>query len=93
MLSQTNLPITITPSCIQDQDVRALLAQSQPGAVSFYPTEAMIYAHGDAVGQYVLERVLQVAALLGARGVEVEVLPGAAAAAAERRAGGVDAGR
>ncbi len=50
MLSQTNLPITITPSCIQDQDVRALLTQSQPGAVTFYPTEAMIYAHGDAVG-------------------------------------------
>ncbi len=51
MLSQTNFPIAAaTSSAIRDPDVRALLAQSQPGAVSFYPTDAMIYAEGDAAG-------------------------------------------
>ncbi len=51
MLSQTTFPIVAaTASAIQDPDVRALLAQSQPGAVNFYPTDAMIYAQGDAAG-------------------------------------------
>jgi CRP/FNR family transcriptional regulator, nitrogen fixation regulation protein len=50
MFSQTSLPIAVTSSAIQDPDVRALLTQSQPGAVSFYPTDAMIYAQGDKAG-------------------------------------------
>jgi CRP/FNR family nitrogen fixation transcriptional regulator len=50
MFSQTSLPIAATSSAIQDPDARALLAQSQPGAVSFYPTDAMIFAQGDKVG-------------------------------------------
>jgi CRP/FNR family nitrogen fixation transcriptional regulator len=50
MLSQTTFPIAATSSAIQDPDVKALLAQSQPGAVTFYPTDAMIYAEGDAAG-------------------------------------------
>jgi CRP/FNR family nitrogen fixation transcriptional regulator len=50
MLSQTSFPTIATSSGIQDPNVRALLAQSQPGAVTFYPTDAMIYAHGDAAG-------------------------------------------
>ncbi len=50
MLSQTSLPITATSSAIQDPYVRALLAQSQPGAVNFYSADAMIYAHGDKAG-------------------------------------------
>jgi CRP/FNR family nitrogen fixation transcriptional regulator len=50
MLTQTTFPIAATSSAIQDPDVRALLAQSQPGAVTFYATDAMIYAQGDAAG-------------------------------------------
>jgi CRP/FNR family nitrogen fixation transcriptional regulator len=50
MLSQTSLPIATTSNAIQDPDVRALLAESQPGAASFYPTNAVIYAQGDEVG-------------------------------------------
>ena len=50
MLTQTAFPISASSSAIQDPDVRALLAQSQPGAVTFYATDAMIYAQGDAAG-------------------------------------------
>jgi CRP/FNR family transcriptional regulator, nitrogen fixation regulation protein len=50
MLNQSNLPIAATSSAIQDPDVRALLAKCQPGAVTFYATDAMIYAQGDAAG-------------------------------------------
>ncbi|MEO7222569.1 MAG: helix-turn-helix domain-containing protein [Devosia sp.] len=50
MLAQTTFQTAATPSAIQDPDVRALLAQSQPGAVTFYSTDAMIYAQGDAAG-------------------------------------------
>ncbi|MEO6013685.1 MAG: helix-turn-helix domain-containing protein [Devosia sp.] len=50
MLNPTTSPIAITSSSIHDRDVRALLAQSQPGAVTFYSAEAMIYAQGDTVG-------------------------------------------
>lgn len=49
MLSQTTFQVA-TASAIQDPDVRALIAQSQPGAVSFYPVDAMVYAQGDATG-------------------------------------------
>jgi CRP/FNR family nitrogen fixation transcriptional regulator len=49
MLAQTSFPAN-TSSAIQDPDVRALLAQSQPGAVTFYPIDSMIYAEGDRAG-------------------------------------------
>jgi CRP/FNR family transcriptional regulator, nitrogen fixation regulation protein len=49
MFSQTTFQVAAL-STIQDTDVRALLAQSQPGAVTFYPLDAMIYAQGDAAG-------------------------------------------
>jgi CRP/FNR family nitrogen fixation transcriptional regulator len=50
MLNHIALPIAATSSGIQDPDVRALLAQSHPGAVTFYPLDSMIYAQGDAAG-------------------------------------------
>ena len=50
MFSQTTFPLPATSSTIQDPDVRALLTQSQPGAVTFYPVDTMIYAQGDAAG-------------------------------------------
>lgn len=49
MFSQTTFQVAAL-STIQDTDVRALLAQSQPGAVTFYPLDAMIYAQGDTAG-------------------------------------------
>ena len=49
MFSQTTFQVAVL-STSQDTDVRALLAQSQPGAVTFYPLDAMIYAQGDAAG-------------------------------------------
>jgi CRP/FNR family nitrogen fixation transcriptional regulator len=50
MLSQTTFQIVDTTTANQDADVRALLGQSQPGAVTFYPVDATIYAQGDASG-------------------------------------------
>lgn len=50
MLSQTTFPIAATPSILQDPDVRALLAHTQLGAVTFYPVDATIHAQGDASG-------------------------------------------
>ena len=50
MLGQTTFQIVDTTTANQDADVRALLGQSQPGAVTFYPVDATIYAQGDAAG-------------------------------------------
>ncbi len=50
MFSQTTFQLSAAPSTVQDPEVRALLAQSQPGAATFYPVDAMIYAQGDAAG-------------------------------------------
>src|SRR5438876_712713 len=50
MLSHTTFPVTSTSSAIRDPDVRALLTQSQPGAVTFHPVDATIYAQGDTTG-------------------------------------------
>jgi CRP/FNR family nitrogen fixation transcriptional regulator len=51
MLTQNSLPIAAaTSSAIQDPDVRALLLECQPGTVSFYPVNSMIYAQGDQAG-------------------------------------------
>jgi CRP/FNR family nitrogen fixation transcriptional regulator len=44
------LPIAPTANHFLDPQVRDLLAQSQPGLVSFYPADAMIYAQGDRTG-------------------------------------------
>jgi len=44
------LPVTATASLIQDPEVRGLLAQSQPGSITFYPLDSMIYAQGDNAG-------------------------------------------
>ena len=48
MLNHSTLPMPIASNAINDPDVTALLAQSQPGAVSFYPVDSMVYAQGDA---------------------------------------------
>lgn len=50
MFSQANFPIAASTSTIQDPDVKALLACSQPGAISFYPVDTTIYAQGEASG-------------------------------------------
>ncbi|MBI4924083.1 MAG: helix-turn-helix domain-containing protein [Devosia nanyangense] len=48
MLSQTTFPVST--STIRDPHVRALLAQSKPGSVTFFPTDSVIYAQGDQAG-------------------------------------------
>ncbi len=50
MLSQTTTTVAVTGSVSPDPDVRALLSQSQPGAVTFFPVDATIYAQGDDTG-------------------------------------------
>jgi CRP/FNR family nitrogen fixation transcriptional regulator len=35
---------------VRDPDVRALLAQSKPGSVTFFATDSVIYAQGDKAG-------------------------------------------
>lgn len=50
MLSQTTLPIPVVPNLIKDPAVQGLLTQSRPGAASFYPVDATIYAAGDETG-------------------------------------------
>ena len=50
MLSHTIVPVAATPALASDPKINAVLAQSQPGAVTFYPLEATIYAQGDASG-------------------------------------------
>lgn len=50
MYAQPTFQIAPSSGVSQDADVSALLAQSQPGAVTFYPVDAMIYAQGDDTG-------------------------------------------
>jgi CRP/FNR family nitrogen fixation transcriptional regulator len=50
MLSHTVVPVAATPALAKDPKICALLAQSQPGAVTFYPLETTIYAQGDEGG-------------------------------------------
>lgn len=52
MLSQTTFPVST--STVRDPDVRALLAQSKPGSVTFFPTDSVIYAQGDQAGPFYL---------------------------------------
>jgi len=48
MLTPAMLPIAA--STVQDPDVRSLMAESQPGSVSFYPANTTIYGQGDITG-------------------------------------------
>lgn len=50
MYAQTTFQIAPSAGVSQDPDVSALLAQSQPGSVTFFPAESTIYAQGDATG-------------------------------------------
>jgi CRP/FNR family nitrogen fixation transcriptional regulator len=50
MFSQTTFPVAAIGTTSPDPDVRALLTQSQPGAVSFFPVDSTIYAQGDETG-------------------------------------------
>lgn len=50
MLHQTTFQIAEIPNTVQDPEVRGLLSQSQPGAMTFYPVDATIYAQGDETG-------------------------------------------
>ncbi|MGN6156813.1 MAG: helix-turn-helix domain-containing protein [Devosia sp.] len=47
---QTTSAIAAISSPVQDPEVRGLLSQSQPGAMTFYPVDATIYAQGDDTG-------------------------------------------
>lgn len=50
MFMQTTSAIAAISSPVQDPEVRGLLSQSQPGAMTFYPVDATIYAQGDDTG-------------------------------------------
>lgn len=49
MLVHTTFAVATT-SAVADPDVRALVSESQPGAVIFFPVDASIYAQGDEIG-------------------------------------------
>src|SRR5882757_5807414 len=50
MLSQTTFPVAAMGAVSADPDVRGLLGESQPGAVTFFPVDATIFAQGDETG-------------------------------------------
>jgi len=50
MLSNTVFQVAASPALTKDPKVNAVLTQSQPGAVAFYPVDATIYAQGDRGG-------------------------------------------
>src|SRR5690349_25052191 len=47
-------PVAASTSLAKDPRINAVLNQSQPGAVTFYPTDATIYAQGDHAGHLYL---------------------------------------
>jgi CRP/FNR family nitrogen fixation transcriptional regulator len=49
MLAQTAFPTT-TSTTLRDPQVHALLRQSKPSAVTFHPTDSVIYAQGEPTG-------------------------------------------
>jgi CRP/FNR family transcriptional regulator, nitrogen fixation regulation protein len=56
MLMQNVLPVAASQRLALDPKVSAVLSQSQPGAVNFYPSDATIYAQGDNAGHlYMVE--------------------------------------
>jgi CRP/FNR family nitrogen fixation transcriptional regulator len=50
MYTHSTFEIAPSSGVSQDPGVRALLAESLPGAVTFYPVDATIYAQGDETG-------------------------------------------
>lgn len=50
MFNHTAFPITTTSTVTTDPEVRALVDKSQPGVITFYPAESVIYAQGEATG-------------------------------------------
>ena len=50
MLSHNVFSVAASPAIAKDPKVHAVLDQSQPGAVTFYPSDATIYAQGDSSG-------------------------------------------
>ena len=50
MFAQPTFQIAPSSGVSQDPEVSGLLAQSQPGAVTFYPVDATIYAQGEEAG-------------------------------------------
>jgi CRP/FNR family nitrogen fixation transcriptional regulator len=54
MHTHTVYRVAATSTLAQDPKISAVLAQSQPGAVSFYPVDNTIYAQGDRTGSLYL---------------------------------------
>jgi CRP/FNR family nitrogen fixation transcriptional regulator len=54
MTSSSALSVAASPDLARDPKINAVLSQSQPGVVSFYPTDATIYAQGDRAGHLYL---------------------------------------
>lgn len=54
MLSHNVFPVAASPALANDPKISAVLSQSQPGAVTFYPTDSTIYAQGDHAGHLYL---------------------------------------
>jgi CRP/FNR family nitrogen fixation transcriptional regulator len=54
MLSNAVFPVAPSPALAKDPKICAVLNQSQPGAVTFYPTDSTIYAQGDTAGHLYL---------------------------------------
>lgn len=50
MLTNAVFPVAASPALTRDPKINAVLNQSQPGAVTFYPLDATIYAQGDQSG-------------------------------------------
>jgi CRP/FNR family transcriptional regulator, nitrogen fixation regulation protein len=50
MQSHNVLQVAASPAIARDPKISAVLSQSQPGAVTFYPMDTTIYAQGDEGG-------------------------------------------
>jgi CRP/FNR family transcriptional regulator, nitrogen fixation regulation protein len=50
MQSHNLHPVAASPAVANDPRINAMLSQSQPGAVTFYPLDATIFAQGDESG-------------------------------------------
>ena len=50
MLSHKLLAVADSPAIAKDPKIDAVLRQSQPGVVTYFPTNALIYAQGDKSG-------------------------------------------
>jgi CRP/FNR family nitrogen fixation transcriptional regulator len=54
MTSNLAHSVAASPNLARDPKISAVLSQSQPGIVNFYPTDATIYAQGDHAGHLYL---------------------------------------